>query len=123
MAKLVPDAILDAALNVITDIDRLDLCSTQPTTFTEARTTYTLAKVTVDGGDWTDANGDTSGRKSTMGAQTGVTINNAGTTGHVAGTLTAGSVLKFVTTTNAVALSTPGTVDIGVFDIELGDAT
>jgi hypothetical protein len=73
MAKTVHDDVLDAALDKIATANVMTLCSAQPTTRTEAITTYMLADVTMtvgDGnGDYTIANGDASGRKLTMTAQ------------------------------------------------------
>jgi hypothetical protein len=70
------DAVLDASLAFLADnCDRVDICTTEPTTFAEATTTFTVANYTLTagagGGDWTIANGDTSGRKLTLGAQSG----------------------------------------------------
>jgi hypothetical protein len=57
---------------------RVDICTTEPTTYAEATSTYTVANYTLDGTDWTIADGDTSGRKITLGAQSG---NNGTATG------------------------------------------
>ena len=70
------DAVLDASLAFLADnCDRVDICTTEPTTYAEATTTFTVANYTLTlgagGGDWTIANGDTSGRKLTLGAQSG----------------------------------------------------
>ena len=53
-------------------------CSAQPTTYTEANATYALADVTMAGGDFMKSNGDTSGRKVTMGAKSSVLIDTSG---------------------------------------------
>lgn len=76
------DLVFDGALDVIATCVRVDACSTEPTTHTEATATFTVGNYTLTagagGGDWTIANGDTSGRKLTLGAQSG---NNATGTG------------------------------------------
>ena len=77
------DTVLDGGLNVIADnATRVDICTTEPTTYAEATSTYTVANYTLTAGagngDWTLANGDTSGRKLTLGAQSG---NNGTATG------------------------------------------
>jgi hypothetical protein len=124
MAKFVPDATLDLFLGVIRDnADRQDVCSTQPTTYAEATSTYSLADVTMTTGtDYTQANGDTSGRKITVAQKTGVTIDTAGSAQHLA--LTNGSdTLYAVTTCSTVALTTPGTLTINAWDIEISDVS
>lgn len=59
MAKIVHDDVLDGALNYVkNNTTRISVCSTQPTTYTEAITTYKLAIKTITGTDFTGpANG------------------------------------------------------------------
>lgn len=126
MAKLVPDAILDGMLDTIANnVDRVDICSTQPTTYAEATSTYTLGNVVlttgVGGGDWTRANGDVSGRKITMLQQTGVSIGSTGTAQHIAGT-DGTATLYFVTTCTSQSVTSGNTATINAFDIEILDA-
>ena len=124
MAKAVPDAIIDAMLAVFsTNCDLLTVCATQPTTYTEAATTNKLADIAIDGADFTAANGDTSGRKITIAQQTGVTIDTAGTADHIALVDVGNTTLYAVTTCAGVALSTPGTVTVNAFDIEVSDVS
>jgi hypothetical protein len=125
MAKTVHDDVLDAALNYIkNNATRLTLCNAQPTTYTEANATFALADVTIDTGDFTGpANGDTSGRKIAVNAQTGVDVDvtDAGGTNHVALLDVVNSKLLYVTTAADVAVDAAGTVDIGAWDIEIAD--
>lgn len=126
MAKFVPDATIDAMLDVIADaVDRIDICSTQPTTYTEATSTYTLGNVAVTagagGGDWTIGNGDVSGRKLTLAQQTGVSIGSNGTAAHIAGT-NGSDTLYFVTTCTSQVVTSGNTATINTFDIEILDA-
>jgi hypothetical protein len=108
MAAVVADAVFDAALDELATATRLVLCSQVPTTYTEAYTTYKLAEVTIDSSDFTKANGDTSGRKTTLGAQT-VTGSANGTATHFAlvrvsdTTLLHNNTMTNVAITNAVA--------------------
>ena len=121
MAKSLSDAVIDGALNVAAG-DQISVCTTEPTTYTEAITTYKLAISTaVPGGDFVNANGDTSGRKMTVAAQTAVTIDTTGTATHVAITNLAGTLLKVVTTATSQLLTSGGTVDIGTFKLEIAD--
>ncbi len=123
MAKLVDDSVLDGALNVIkTNVTAISVCSTQPTTRTEAITTYMLATKTISSADCTGpANGDSSGRKLTLNQQAAVPITNSGTAGHVA--LTSGTALLYVTTCTAQALTSGNTVTIPAWKIEIADPT
>ena len=126
MAKAIPDAILDAMLDAA-EGTIICVCSAQPTTYAEATSTYSLADVAVTpgngNGDFTIANGDTSGRKLTVAAQPGVLIDASGTATHIAGTLTASSSLRLITTCTSQALTSGGTVDIGSFKHELATPT
>lgn len=121
MAKIVDDSVLDAALNTIKNATGLTaiLCSQQPTTRTEAVTTYALADVALSASDVTVANGDTSGRKATIAAKSGVTVDATGTGTHLA--LVSSTVLLYVTTTASQGVSSGGTVDIGSWKIEIAD--
>jgi hypothetical protein len=123
MAKATPDAVLDKILDEIATATKQVACSAQPTTFTEANSTYALADVTLDSGDFTKANGDTSGRKVTVGAQNGVLIDASGTATHIALVRTADSTLLYVTTCTSQALTANGsnTVNMPAWDIEVAD--
>lgn len=123
MAKSVADSVLDAAINKIKNATSLTaiLCSAQPTTRTEAVTTYALADVALSSSDVTAANGDVSGRKGTIAAKTGVTVDTSGTANHLA--LVDSSELLYVTTTASQAVAAAGTVDIGSWAIEFRDPT
>ncbi len=123
MAKFAVDAVLDGSLDVIATATKLIVCSAQPTTYTEANATYALADVVIDGTDFTKANGDTSGRKVTIGAQTGVLIDTSGTATHVALVITGSSTLLYGTTCTSQALTANGsnTVNVPAWDIEIAD--
>ena len=125
MAKAIPDAILDKTLDEIATATKQVLCSAQPTTYTEANSTYALADIVIDGSDFTKANGDTSGRKVTIGAQSGVLIDSSGTGTHIALVRTADSTLIYVTTCTSQAVTANGsnTVNMPAWDIELADPT
>lgn len=123
MGKLVADSVLDAAINKIKNATSLTaiLCSAQPTTRTEAVSTYALADVALSSSDVTAGNGDTSGRKGTISAKTGVTVDTSGTATHLA--LVDNTELLYVTTTASQAVAAAGTVDIGSWKIEIADPT
>lgn len=80
------DAVYDGGLNFFTagNITRVHVCGTEPTTYAQASATYLLAEYTVDGTDFTKAAGDVSGRKVTLGAQTGAIATAAGNGSFIA---------------------------------------
>lgn len=96
MAKWANDSVMDAALDKVATGIILTVCSAQPTTRAEAVTTYKLADVTIDSGDFTKANGDVSGRKVTIAQQDNVPVDTTGTATHVA--ISDGTNLLYVTT-------------------------
>jgi len=121
MAKWTNDAAMDAALDYLATATKEVVCSAQPTTYAEAVTTYMLAEVVIDGTDFTKANGDTSGRKTTVAQQSTVSITNSGTATHVATVITASSTLVDVTTCTSQALTSGGSVTIPAWDHEITD--
>lgn len=77
------DSVYDGSLDIVADnVSRVDGCSTEPTTYTEATSTYTLFNYTLtegDGnGDWVVDDGASSGRELNLTAQSG---NNGTATG------------------------------------------
>ena len=125
MAKSVHDDVLDAALDYIaTNGDVIYICSAEPTTLTEATTTYALADIpSLTSSDYTGpANGDSSGRKLTVDQQTGVTIDTTGTATHVA-IVDASTALLYVTTCTSQSLTSGNTMTMNAFDIEIADPT
>jgi len=121
MAKSIHDDVLDAALDAIAAADEIVVCSAQPTTYVEAHTTYMLANHTLTSGDFTNANGDTSGRKVTVAQQADITITNSGTATHVALTDTGNAKLLLVTTCTSQSLTSGNTVTIPAFKDEIAD--
>lgn len=122
MGKAVHDDVLDGALNIIkNNCTRLTVCTSQPTTYTEGNATFALADVTVDSTDFTVANGDTSGRKLTVAAQSAFPVDASGTALHVALLDVANSKLLYVTTCTSQALTSGNTVSTPAWDIEIAD--
>lgn len=123
MGKRVDDTVLDALLDEVgNNCNGQHANSQEPTTRTEAVTTYQLATAAMVGGDFTKANGDTSGRKTTIAAKNGESVDNTGTADHVS--LTSATVLLFVTTVSSPpTLNLGGTVNFGSWKIEVADPT
>jgi hypothetical protein len=110
--------VLDGMGNVIkTNCTRMIACSTQPTTFTEATVTYELADVTMSSSDFTLGAYNTTGRQCTVGAKTGVTVDNSGTFAHVAFVDVDDSKLLYVTTGTNQVLTAGNTCDFPSFAI------
>ena len=84
-----------------------------------------LADVTMASGDFTNANGDTNGRKTTVAAKSSVLIDTSGTATHVALLDVTNSKLLYVTTCTSQALTANGsnTVNFPAWDIEVADPT
>ena len=119
MAKSVNSVVLDTGLNYVkNNANQIHVCSTEPTTRTEAVTTYQLASGAVTGTDFVVGAGAGTGRKTTVAAQAGLTIDNTGTALHVA--VTSATELLLVTTVTSQALSSGGTVDVASFEHEIG---
>ena len=119
MAKWANDSVMDAALDLVATGTIVTVCNAQPTTRTEAVTTYKLADVVVDGTDFTKANGDVSGRKVTVAAQASVPVDTTGSATHIA--VCDGTNLLYVTTCTAQTLTSGNTVTIPAWDIEISD--
>ena len=122
MAKYQNDLMLDAAFDWIrARVTGMSVCNAQPTTYTEAYTTYKLARVALTSTDLTLAD-DTSGRKVTVKATAGVTVDTTDTGNHVALFGSTGSTLLLVTTCTTIALTTGGTVDFPAWKDNIEDA-
>jgi hypothetical protein len=112
---------MDAMLQVIDNATTLTVTSAQPAN-QAGIAAVALASTTLtagDGnGDYTIANGDTSGRKLTVAQQASISISASGTATHVV--LDDGTNI-YVTTCTSQALTSGGTVTVPAFDIEVAD--
>ncbi len=118
MAKFTDNTVLDAALNEIATSTAMHLCSAQPANHAGIAA-VSLADVTMAGGDYTNSDQTPDGRKVTVAAKSGVTVDASGTGNHIA--FTNGSVLKHVATCDAIAVTSGGTVDFPTLDIDFRD--
>jgi hypothetical protein len=124
MAKSVANAVLDAALNYLSaNVTQECLCSSEPTTYAQATTTYKLGiKTGLTSGSFTGpADGTVSGRKITVNQESAIDVDSSGTATHVA--LCSGSVLLYVTTITSQVVTAGNTVTIQDWSIELLDPT
>jgi len=121
MAKLLHDDVIDAALDKIATCTHLTFCSTQPANYAGI-SAVALAAATLTAGD---GNGDyvvaddTSGRKVTVGAQTGMTPSADGTVTYAV--LDDGTTLLAATTVTSQAVTTSQTWNSPAFKIGIAD--
>lgn len=126
MAASAHDNVIDAALNYIkNNSTKLTVCNAEPTTYTEATATYKLASVSsITSADFgSPTNGDVSGRKIQVNAQTSVSIDSTGDATWVALVKSSGSQLTYATDTATTGLTSGGKVNIGAWDAEIQDPT
>jgi len=126
MTEFIHDDVLDALLDEVADnCDKMFVCSTYPTNYTQASSTYMLAEHDMtpgDGnGDFTNGNGDASGRKCAVTAQSAITITNTGTAAHVALCDSGNSKVLAVAECTSQSLTSGNTVTVPTFDIEVAD--
>ncbi|MHC1728068.1 MAG: hypothetical protein AB9866_19040 [Syntrophobacteraceae bacterium] len=121
MAKLFHDDVLDAALDKLATCTHLTFCSSQPANYAGIAA-VALAAATLTAGD---GNGDyviaddTSGRKLTVGAQTGMTPSANGTVTYAV--LDDGTTLLNATTVTSQAVTTAQTWNSPAFKLAIAD--
>ena len=120
MAKVLSDACIDGGLTYFATATEITVCSAEPTTYTQAHTTYMLVNHALTGGDFAAAD-DTSGRKSTLAAQSGLSVTNPGTAIYIALTITGTTTLVGYTTCTSQVLSAGNTVNIPAFKWNIAD--
>jgi hypothetical protein len=121
-------AALDAFLTVIKNAaEEVNVCSTEPTTFTEANATYCLASHTITDADFTGPEAGTGvKRKITLTAQPTILIDASGTALHVALTNGVDTLLPVTTcTSQALVANGVNTVSIPaiIYNVSFGAIT
>lgn len=118
------DDVFDNGLSYITtNGSRIDICSQEPTTYTEATSTYTLGnKTSLTVGSPT--NGDTNGRKVVVPAITDGSVTGNGTASHWALTkVTATTALLAANSlASSQAVTSGNTFTLTAIDITIPDA-
>lgn len=117
MSKLLTDAMIDGGLDKVATCIRFSICAGQPTSYADIAA-RTLATKSITSGAFTKANGDTSGRKVTIAAQTDVDITVSGTADHV---VIDDGTNYVVTTCAPQALTSGGTVSTNAYALEVSD--
>ena len=121
MPKFVNTDVLDAALAVVRTATRMVALTNQPADYATA-TAQTLAATTMAPADFTAPTaGVIDGRRTTVGAKSGVSVTTAGTANYVALTDPGTSRLLYVTTCPGQALVVGGTVSFSAWDVEIGN--
>jgi len=130
MAKFVTDTIMDQALNYLkNNADQVVLCEGEPADYSAATTDKgsggdALGETTVGTADFTLADGDTSGRKVTVAAQSGVSVDVDGTADHIAIVDDTNTELLLVSTiSNSQSVTAGNTFDTSAFDEEIQDVS
>ena len=89
----VPDAVMDLPLDDIATCTRVSVCATEPANFAGIAA-VTKGSAVIDAGDFTKANGDTSGRKISLTGLPEITATGAHGPGTAYLAFDNGSVLK-----------------------------
>lgn len=117
----IADTVFDNGLTVLdTNGTRIDICSTEPTTYTEATSTYSLGNDTVNTGAPTD--GITDGRRVIVPAISAGSVTGTGTAAFWA--LTNGSNTLYATGSLSAsqAVTTGNTFSLDAISITIRDA-
>lgn len=123
MAKVTEDFFLDKFIDGLAVCTTMTVCSAQPANFADIANVDLAATALTAGvgnGDYTKANGDTSGRKLTVAQQSNISITTSGDATHV---VLDDGVNIWATTCTTQTLTSGGTVTIPAFDCELADPT
>ena len=115
------NAVFDSGLSTLTNSGtRIDICTTEPTSYAEATSTYTLGNATVSIGAPADRTGG--GREVTAAAISDGSVTGTGTATHYAIVDTANSRLLATGSLNASQSVTSGnTFSLGSFTIGIPD--
>lgn len=129
MAKLVADAVLDAALQYLEDnVTWISICEGAPTTFEHANSNKGTGAGKVLAHSTTPtftgpADSSVSGRKTNIDEEASMTVDVSGTADHVALCNVASSALLYVTLCSSQALVAANTVTAPTWIIAIADPT
>ena len=119
----IADSIFDLALAGLTGVgDRIDICSQEPTNYSQATTggTYSLGNGTTTVPAASD--GATSGRRVIVGAVTAGSVTDTGTATHWALTDGASALLATGALASSQAVTSGNTFNLAAFSITFPDA-
>jgi hypothetical protein len=126
VAKFTNDVVLEAALTKVATANRMTITDAAPATVAAATSGSLITpKVLTPGVGGVSfsayANGDVSGRKITVLAQSGLAVSTSGNANHV--NLDDGTNLLHSTTVPTQALTSGNTVNVAAYDVEFADVT
>ena len=125
MAKVLNDNAIDQAFEYVkSNVNELVLLNADPgTSYTQAHSAFALGRIAVTSDDFTIANGDTSGRKITVSAQSSIGVDTTGNCNHVAcNNTTANSTeVVIVTEVTSQSLTAGNAASTNAFDDEIED--
>lgn len=111
----IPDLAMDAALDYIADADQWHMCVDAPDDYDDV-TNHSKGYASVDSGDFTKANGDVSGRKLTIGAQS-ITASGDGTVNCMVLVKSTSSLIKAIVACESKAVVTSSSYNTNAADI------
>lgn len=125
MAKIVHDDVLDAAVGYYeNNANEIVLLNADPgTSYTQAHSGFALGRIAVDSSDFVLADGDASGRKCTVSAQSSIGVDTTGNCNHLAINDTDNSKVLSVTTVTSQSLTSGNAASTPAFDHEIADPT
>jgi len=126
MAKWQNDLMLDAALTYVCNVDKVIICTSQPTTYSQANSTYKLGIASFTLATSTITSGSSSGRKLPVVKASSVAITGSGKMQHVALVDAGSTALLYVTTIPAssqASVSASDKVNMAAWSITLKDVT
>lgn len=130
MARYQNDLMLDAAFDWIRariTMETVSKSTAMPSNYSQAHTigTYRLAKASLTSTQLTlsDYTGSGLGRKMTIAARSGITIDTSGTAKYINLAGSTGSTLLYITECTTQALTTGNTVNFPAWNIILNDAS
>lgn len=123
MGKAAPDATIDAMFDYIDQSDVMHICSAEPANYAGIAAVSLADVAMTPDTDFTKANGDTSGRKVTVAAKTGIVVDTSGTANHIVLARAADSTLRYVTTCTSQALTAGNTANTSTWRVEVADPT
>jgi len=116
----ISNAVFDNGLSTLTtNGTRIDICSTEPTTYAEATSTHTLGNETVSVGSPADRTGG--GREVTVGAVSDATVTGSGTASFYAITNSSDTLYVTGDLTTAQFVVTGNSFSLGSFTIGIPD--
>lgn len=123
MAKVAPDATIDAMFDYIDQSNIQHVCSGQPANYAGIAAVSLADVAMTPDTDFTKADGDTNGRKVTVAAKSAVPVDASGTATHIVLARSSDSTIRYITTCTSQALTSGNTVNIPAWDIEVADPT